>query len=198
MQSPDAAAATTIGVHHGSFGAGTLTLHRLFFQQGFDADPPGFAAEMSSESVGAGEFPAAAPGTTDGEIAAADEFLFTGMEALVSLPVVLARERFAAHGTHKRSFVGVGAEMRSEVVRSREAFGAEATLESGRVFLNAFAADARRRWPGRVCEFEDVVSAVVGDRGRGGAARFVGDAERGRASGRGRGRGRVAGGRVGT
>lgn len=43
-----------------------------------------------------------------GEVAATDEFLFAGVEALVSFAVVLACECFAADGADEWPFVSVG------------------------------------------------------------------------------------------
>ena len=122
---------------------------------------------MAPQGVGARETPAATPVAACAELAAADEFLLAGMEALVAFAVVLAREGFAADGADERAFVGVGAEMGAKVIGAGEAFGAEVALERCRVFLDALFRSGRGG-SGRVREFEDVIP--VGDgRGRGAA-----------------------------
>ena len=118
---------------------------------------------MAAQGVGAGESPAAAPGAAGAELAAADEFLFAAVEAFVAFAVVLAGEGFAADGADKRPFVGVGAQVRAEIVGAREALGAERALECGGVFLHAsgvfLAAGVR---PGGVGEIEEVFAVYRG------------------------------------
>ena len=89
----------------------------------------------------------------------------------MAFAVVLAGEGFAADGAYEGSFVGVGAEVRAEVVGPGEAFGAEVALEGCWVFLDTFFT-SRGGWAGRVGEFQDVVS--VGNGRCGGAAGFSG------------------------
>ena len=52
------------------------------------------------------------------------------------LTIMLPRERLAAHRAHERTFVCVGPQMGSEIVRTREALGAQRALEGRRVLLN--------------------------------------------------------------
>lgn len=77
---------------------------------------------MAAQSVRTGEAAAAAPLSASRELAAADEFLFAGMEAFVAFAVVLPCECFAAYCAHKWSFVGVGAEVGSQVVCAGKPF----------------------------------------------------------------------------
>jgi hypothetical protein len=75
---------------------------------------------MAAEGICTRESTAAAPVAAPGKVTAADEFLFARVQALVALAVVLTSEGFAADCTDKWSFVGVGAEMRAQVVCSSE------------------------------------------------------------------------------
>lgn len=56
----------------------------------------------------------------------------------MALAVMLAGERFAAMITDEGALVGVGAQMRSQIVGTREALWAETALEGGRMLLCAF------------------------------------------------------------
>lgn len=77
---------------------------------------------MAAQSIRTGEAAAAAPLSASRELAAANEFLFAGMEALVAFAVMLPCKCFAAHCTHEWSFVGVGAEMGSQIVCAGKPF----------------------------------------------------------------------------
>jgi hypothetical protein len=55
----------------------------------------------------------------------------------VALAIVLAGEGFAADCAHEWSFIGVGAEMRAQIVCSGKPLRAQVALESGRVLLDA-------------------------------------------------------------
>ena len=129
-----------------------LALHGLFVQQRLDADPPGLASEMSPQGVGAREAAPAAPVAPRAEFAAADEFLFAAVQALVPFAVVLSGKGLAADGADEGPLVGVRAQVRAEVVGACEAFGAEVALEGCGVFLDTFLG-ARSRWSGRVVVF---------------------------------------------
>lgn len=59
------------------------------------------------------------------------------MKSLVALAVVLSGEGFATDCAHERSFVGVSAKMRAQIVCPGEPFGAESALESGGMLLDA-------------------------------------------------------------
>ena len=77
----------------------------------------------------------------------------------MAFAVVLPREGFAAHCADKGPLVGVGAEMRAEVVSACEFLGAESALERRGVFLHALCAvgcDVGR--PVWVCKVEDAVA----------------------------------------
>lgn len=86
----------------------------------------------------------------------------------MAFAVVLPREGFAAYGTDEGPLVGVCSEMRPQVVGAGEALGAESTLESSRVLLNALRVAiirvTRRRYILGVCEAEDII-ALVWNRG---------------------------------
>lgn len=79
---------------------------------------------MTTQGVSAGEPPAATPSLLALQAAETDVFLLARVQALVPLSVVLAREGFAADGADVRSFVRVCPQVRAQVVRAREAFGA--------------------------------------------------------------------------
>jgi hypothetical protein len=55
----------------------------------------------------------------------------------VAFAIVLSCEGFAADGADEWALVGVGAEMRAEVICAGEAFRTECALEGGGVFLLA-------------------------------------------------------------
>lgn len=139
----------------------SLPLHGLLVQQRLDADPPRLAPEVTSQRIGTREASTAAPVATRPEFAFADELLLTAVQAFVTLAVVLARKRLAADVAHKGPLVGVRAQVRAEVVRTRKAFGAERALEGGRVFLNPLPVRARGGRSARVGQFEYVIA--VGD-----------------------------------
>lgn len=89
----------------------------------------------------------------------------------MAFAVMLAGEGFAADGAYEGAFVGVGAEVRAEVIGSGEAFGAEGALEGRWVFLDTLFSSGGG-WTVWVGEFEDVIS--VGNGRCGGAAGFGG------------------------
>ena len=122
---------------------------------------------MAAQRVRASKAPSTAPRAAGAELATADEFLFAAVEAFVAFAVVLAGEGFAAYCTDERSFVGMGPQMRAEVVCTRKAFGTEVALECGGVFLDASGVLLTHRGPGGIGEVEEV--AAVGHRGCGGA-----------------------------
>jgi hypothetical protein len=61
----------------------------------------------------------------------------------VPFAIVLAREGFAADRAYEWSFVGVGTQMRPQVIRPGELLRAQSTLEGGGVFLDTAAASGR-------------------------------------------------------
>lgn len=84
----------------------------------------------------------------------------------MTFSIVLACKGLATYGADEGSFVGMGAEMRAEVVGTREAFRAEITLEGGRMFLNLpIAGNGGSSGIGKL---ENVVP--IGDRWGGGSA----------------------------
>lgn len=121
---------------------------------------------MAPQCVGTSEAAATAPRATGTKFAAADEFLFARVEAFMSFSIVLACKGLATDGADEGSFVGMGAEMRAEVVGTREAFRAEITLEGGRMFLNLPIAG--NRGSSGIGKLENVVP--IGDRWGGGSA----------------------------
>ena len=116
---------------------------------------------MAPQRVGARKAPPTAPRARVGQAALAHELLLARVQALVPLAVVLARESLAAHRTHERPLVSVGAQVRAEVVGAREAFGAEGALERRRMFLHPLAVVARRSSRG-IREIEDIVAVRNG------------------------------------
>lgn len=64
------------------------------------------------------------------------------MQTLVTFPVVLAGKCFSTYGAHERTFVGMGTQVRSQVIGSGKSLWTERALESGRVFLNALGISA--------------------------------------------------------
>lgn len=140
--------------------ANALPLHGLLVQQRLDADPPGLAAEMTSQRIGPREASATTPVAPGPELALADEFFLTAVQAFVALAIMLPRKRLAADGAHKGAFIGMCAQVRAEVVRAGKALGAERALEGGRVFLHPLVRAGGGR-PGRVGQFEYVIA--IGD-----------------------------------
>jgi len=55
----------------------------------------------------------------------------------VPFAVVLSCESLAAHGTNEGPFVGMSAEMGTEVICAGEFFWTQSALEGGGVFLDA-------------------------------------------------------------
>ena len=95
-------------IHHHA-----LPLLRLFIQQRIDTDPTSFGTEMTTQSICTSESPTTSPLATPGEVTATDEFLFTGMQPLVPLPIMLSRKGFPADSTYERPFIGVRTQMGS-------------------------------------------------------------------------------------
>lgn len=137
-----------------------LPLHGLLVQQRLNADPPRLAAEMTSQRIGSCEASATTPVATRTELAFADEFFLTAVQAFVALPVMLTGKRLAADGAHKGPLISMCAQVRTEVVRACKTFRTERALEGGRVFLNPLIRTGGGR-SGRVGQFEYVVA--VGD-----------------------------------
>jgi hypothetical protein len=123
---------------------------------------------MTTKSISTSESTSTTPRAVVVKLAMADKLLLSSVQALVALAVVLAGKGLAAHRAQEGTLVGVGAEMGAEVVGSREAFGAQATLEGGRVLLCALRG-VRVVGGGTVLvgEIEDVVSVrcYIGGRG---------------------------------
>lgn len=125
---------------------------------------------MAPQCIGTSEAAATAPRATGTEFAAADKFLFARVEAFMTFAIVLACEGLATDSADEGSFVGMSAKMRAEIVGAREAFGAESTLEGGRMFLNfSFAGNGGSSGIGKL---EDVVP--IGNHWGGGSAGFRG------------------------
>lgn len=78
---------------------------------------------MTAQCVRSSEPPPASPLTARLEISLADELLLAGMKALVAFPVVLPSESLATHVANEWPLVRVGTQVRTQVVRSREALG---------------------------------------------------------------------------
>lgn len=114
----------------------SLPFHHLFIQQGLNTDTTSLRPEMTTESVSTGEPPSTSPLATDLKITLADELLLTRVQTLVSLTVMLSRKGFATYGTHERSLVGMGPQMRTQIVGASESLGAQGTLERSGVLLN--------------------------------------------------------------
>lgn len=95
---------------------------RLLVEERLDAYPARLGAEMAAQSICTGESAATTPLSASRELAAADEFLFAGMEAFVAFAVVLSCKCFTAHCAYEWSFVSVGAEVGSQIVCAGKAF----------------------------------------------------------------------------
>lgn len=143
----------------------TLPLHCLLVQQRLNADAARFGSEMAPESIGTREPSPTAPATTGPQVALAHKLLLPAMQTLVSLPVMLAGECFAADGADKRALVGMGPKMRSKIVRAGEALGTQGTLKGSRMLLDPLVGPGRRGSV-RVGEFQDVVTGGNGRCGR--------------------------------
>lgn len=89
----------------------------------------------------------------------ADKFLLARVESLVALAIMLSRKRLAADGAHEWSFIRVRAQMRSQIVRPREALRAEMALECGRVLLHPLRVRLRGAGALRIGKIQNVVPA---------------------------------------
>lgn len=92
---------------------------------------------MSSESIGAGEAPIAAPVPALLEIAFADELLLAGVEAFVTLTIVLTCKSLATDCAHEWSLICMCAEVRSQVISTSKSLRTDGTLESSWVLLRS-------------------------------------------------------------
>lgn len=78
----------------------------------------------------------------------------------MALAIVLAGEGFATDCTHEWSFVGVGAEMRAQVVCSSKPLRTQSALESGGVLLDTLRVTrscTRAPW---VSQIENIVTTL--------------------------------------
>ena len=116
---------------------------------------------MAPERIGTREPSATTPVATGTELAFADEFFLTAVQAFVALAVMLTCKRLTTDGAHKGPLIGMRAQVRAKVVRACKAFGTERALEGGRVFLNSLVC-ARGGRPVRVGQFEDVIASGDG------------------------------------
>ena len=94
---------------------------------------------MAAQCIRACEATPAAPSAAMAELAFADKLFLARMEAFVPLAVMLAGEGFATDGADEGALVGVGPEVRAEIVGAGEALGAETALKGGGVLLDAVA-----------------------------------------------------------
>lgn len=141
-----------------------LSFSRFLLQQRPNANPSRLAAEMSAECICPGKTPPAPPCSASFETPTTDKLLLPRVQPLVAFPVVLARKRLPADSADEWSLVCVRAEVRTEIIRTREAFRTESALESSRVFLHALVtgAVAGTAW---TCQAEKVIPIGEGVRG---------------------------------
>jgi hypothetical protein len=107
----------------------TALLLRFFLEQGTDTDATGFRTEMSSKSISTSKSPATAPIVTVFQVTAANKFLLARMQSLMSLAIMLAGECFAADTAYEWTLIGVSAQVRPQIVSSREAFWTQIALK---------------------------------------------------------------------
>lgn len=115
---------------------------------------------MSTQGIGTGKAAATTPLTTSREVSPTDKLLFSRMEPLMPLAVMLSREGFPAHGTNKRSFICMSPEVGSQVVRPCKALWAEMALERCRMFLDPFRVTRRGTGSLWVSKVEDIIATV--------------------------------------
>lgn len=92
---------------------------------------------MPAESVGASEAAVAAPVAALLEVTLADELLLAGVQAFVTLAVVLTCKSLATDCAHEWSFICVGTEVRPQVVSTSEPLRTEGTLKISWVLLRS-------------------------------------------------------------
>ena len=103
---------------------GVAFLGGLLLEQATNANTTCLTPKVSAKCIGSGKSSTATPAFAVFEDAFADKFLFTGVEAFVAFPVVLAGKRLAADRADKRPLIGVSAQMTAQVVCTRETLGA--------------------------------------------------------------------------
>jgi hypothetical protein len=113
-----------------------LPLNGFFVEQWLDAYAARFRAEMPSQSISAGKTTATTPLAALFEISFANELLLSGMKSFVAFSVMLTSESFPTDCTYEWAFVGMGAEVRAEVVGTSKAFWTQITLEGCGVLLD--------------------------------------------------------------
>ena len=115
----------------------TALLLRLLFKQGTNAYSTSFGPEVTPKSICTSESPATTPIVAILEMASANKLFLAGVQAFVSLPVVLAGKSFSTNAAHKRTLIRVRAQMRAKIVRPSEALRAKSTLKCCGVLLCA-------------------------------------------------------------
>jgi hypothetical protein len=101
-----------------------LSFDHFLVQEWLDADAARFGSEMPPEGVSTGKASAAAPLTTGFQVTLAYELLLPGVKTLVAFAVVLPCKSFAANGTDEWTFVGMGTQVRAQVVGARKSLRA--------------------------------------------------------------------------
>jgi hypothetical protein len=99
---------------------------------------PSFTPEVSAKNIDACETTTTTPVAAIFEATTADKLLFTRVQSLVALAIVLPSKSFTTVAADKWTLVSVGAKMAAEVVCTCESLRAEAALERSRMILRAF------------------------------------------------------------
>jgi hypothetical protein len=84
-------------------------LLRFFLEKRPYADATGLGPKVTSQGVRTRKSSSTAPVVIVLEDATTHKFLFSGMQTLMPLPIVLASECLSAHVADERTFIGMGA-----------------------------------------------------------------------------------------
>ena len=78
----------------------------------------------------------------------------------MSLSIMLSRKGFTTDRANKRSFIGMGPQVRPQIVGPCESLRTQVALESGRMLLHPFRVGGGRTWPLRIGQVQDVVAII--------------------------------------
>ena len=92
---------------------------------------------MPSKGISASKAAVAAPVAALLEVALADELFLAGVQAFVTLAIVLTCESLVTDCAHEWSLVCMRAEVRSQVISTSKSLRTEGTLESSWVLLRS-------------------------------------------------------------
>jgi hypothetical protein len=87
----------------------TLPLDGFFIEQRFNADASGLRSEMAPQGIRSSESSPAAPLAALFELSFANKLLLTGMQTLVTFPIVLTGESLPTYRAYKWTFISVSA-----------------------------------------------------------------------------------------